>query len=60
MIVTGMFSFALKKHTDSATSTSETSENVFVFVFISFVSFRVCIYLQYFFEAVRNQTENIY
>ena len=55
-----MFSFALKKHTDSATSTSETSENVFVFVFISFVSFRVCIYLQYFFEAVRSQTENIY
>ena len=45
------------KNTNFVT-TSETSEHVFVFVLISsFVSFGVCIYLQYFFKAMRNQIE---
>ena len=43
----------LKKH-DSLTLTSETDENLYLFVFIS--SLEVCIYVQYFFDAVRNQT----
>ena len=38
---------------DSSASLSETSENIFLFVFISsFASFEVCIYA-YFFDAVR-------
>ena len=48
---------------DFSTSISETSENVYLFVFISWlVSFGVCIYIQYFFDVVRNklQTKNIY
>ena len=48
-LVEKIFSTLHKKDTDSVTSASETSENVFVFV-----SFGVYIYVQYFFEAVRN------
>ena len=44
---------------NSTTSTSEASENAYLFVFIpSRVSFGVWIYVQYFFVAVRNQTSN--
>ena len=43
----------------SATPTSETGENLCLFVFISsFVSFGVCIYVQYFLDVMRNQTLN--
>ena len=42
---------------DSSTLTSETSENLFLFVFISlFVYFGACIYVDHFFDAVENQT----
>ena len=55
------FSTLHEKNTDSATSTFEANENVFVFVFISsLVSFEVWFYVQYFGKALRNQTENIY
>ena len=40
-------------------SSISTSEKVYLFVFTSsFVSFGVCIYLQYFFDITRNQTSN--
>ena len=48
------FYFCVKKQDYS---TSETSENVYLSVFIS--SFVVCIYVQYFFDVVRNQTQRI-
>ena len=35
----------IQKREDSSTSTSETDENVFLYVLIS--SFRICIYIQY-------------
>ena len=55
----GIFNF--EKKTDSTTSASETSKNVFVFsVIFLFVSFGVYIYVQYSFKALRNQTENNY
>ena len=42
---------------NSSSSTSETSENAFLFVFmLSFVSLAVCIYLEYFFDAAKIQT----
>ena len=42
---------------DALTPTSETSENVLFFTFIpSFISFGIRIYVQYFFDAPRNQT----
>ena len=44
---------------DSSTSTSEISEKVYLFVFISSnVFFVVCIFVQYFFDAVKNQFSN--
>ena len=44
---------------DSSTSSSETSKNVFLFVFISlFVSFEVCKNMQHFFDSVRNQASD--
>ena len=44
-LLKGIFNSALQKNIDSSTSTSETSENVFLFVCIFlFVSFGVCIY----------------
>lgn len=47
------------KNIDSSISTSDTSENLFLLVFISsFVSFGVYIYIQYFFDAARNETSN--
>ena len=48
------FYFCVKKQDYS---TSETSENVYLSAFIS--SFVVCIYVQYFFDVVRNQTQRI-
>ena len=48
------FYFWIKKQNYS---TSETSENVYLSAFIS--SFVVCIYVQYFFDVVRNQTQRI-
>ena len=51
-----LFNFTLKSM-DFSTSTSEANENVFSFVFkLLFVSLGVCIYVQYFFNAVRNQS----
>ena len=51
-----LFNFTLKSM-DFPTSTSEAYENVFSFVFkLLFVSLGVCIYVQYFFNAVRNQS----
>ena len=51
-----LFNFTLKSM-DFSTSTSEAYENVFSFVFkLLFVSLGVCIYVQYFFNAVRNQS----
>ena len=51
-----LFNFFLKSM-DFSTSTSEANENVFSFVFkLLFVSLGVCIYVQYFFNAVRNQS----
>ena len=51
-----LFNFNLKSM-DFSTSTSEANENVFSFVFkLLFVSLGVCIYVQYFFNAVRNQS----
>ena len=44
-----------KKRQDFSTS-SETGENVHLFVFISL--FGICIYLQYFFDIERNQPSN--
>ena len=50
------FNFTLKSM-DSSTSTSEANKNVFFFVFkSSFVCLGVCIYVQYFFNVVRNQS----
>ena len=47
------------KNTGFSTSTSETGENKLLFVLFSyFVSFGVCICVQYFFGVVRNQTSN--
>ena len=44
----------------SSKTKSEAGETAFFFVFIpSIVSFRVNIYVQLFFVAVRNQTSNI-
>ena len=44
---------------DSSTLTSETGETVYLFTFISsFVSFGLIVYVQYFFDKVRNQTLN--
>ena len=44
---------------DSSTSTSETSENVFLLVFISsLVFFGVRIHEKYFFHKLKNQTSN--
>ena len=42
------FSLGIKKCVDSLASKSETSENV-----LPFVSFGLCIYIQYFFDAAR-------
>ena len=40
--------------------TSEKSENVYLFVFIScLVFFRVCIYIQYFFDVVRSSRPEV-
>ena len=40
-------------------SSISTSEKVYLFLFTSsFFSFGVCIYLQYFFDIIRNQTSN--
>ena len=51
-----LFNFTLKSM-DFSTSTSEANENVFSFAFkLLFVSLGVCIYVQYFFNAVRNQS----
>ena len=51
-----LFNFTLKSM-DFSTSASEANENVFSFVFkLLFVSLGVCIYVQYFFNAVRNQS----
>ena len=48
----------LKKQ-DSSTSTSETGRNACPLIYISsFVSYGVCICVQYFFDVVRNQTLN--
>ena len=44
---------------DYPTSTSDTSETVYLLAFISsFISFGVRIHLQYFFDGVRNQFSN--
>lgn len=48
----------LKRPIDYSTSTSETSQNVYIFVFISSV-FEVSIFERCFFDAVRNQTSSI-
>ena len=43
-----------------STSISETSENVYLFVFISWlVSFGVCMYIQWFFDVVINKHQTI-
>ena len=55
--------FFTRTHQNFNMTLRETSENVYLFVFISWlVSFGVCIYVQYFFDVVRNklQTINIY
>ena len=45
------------KNIDFFTSTSETDENIFIFVFISsFISFGDGIDVRYFVDVVRNQT----
>ena len=50
---------AHKENMDSSVSASETSENVFPFVFISsLASFGVCSYMQYLSGSVRNQASN--
>ena len=40
-----VFLTRIQKREDSSTSTSETDENVYLYVLIS--SFRICIYIQY-------------
>ena len=44
------------KNQDFSTSVSETSENVYLFVFISWL---VSFYTQYFFDVVRNKLQTI-
>ena len=46
----------LHKKQDSLTWESEIDENMYHFEFIS--SFEACIYVQCFFDVVRNQTSN--
>ena len=47
------FKINIRKRMDSLSSTLETSENIFLFAFIPlFVSFEICICVQYFFDAV--------
>ena len=47
------------KKQDSSTITFETGKNNYLFTFISsFASVWVCIYVQYFFDVVRNKTTN--
>ena len=55
-IVDMEFLTSIKKQ-DFLASTSNTDENIFLFVFIS--SFGVWVYVQYFFDVVRNQTIGI-
>ena len=48
---------------DSLTSTAETNENAFLLrLFHCYFTFKVCIYVQYFFHVVKIklQKENIY
>ena len=47
------FYLCIKKQ-NSSTSTSATGENIYLFVFISLHG--ACIYVQYFFDIVKNQT----
>ena len=50
----------LHEEQDFSTSISETSEIVYLFAFISWLlSFWVCIYIQYFFDMVRNKLQTI-
>ena len=61
ILVERKFLTLLQKNMDSSTSTSEANENVFSFIFkSSFVSFGVCIYVQYFCNAGRNQFSENY
>ena len=49
----------MHKKQDSSTSTSETCKNVYLLAFISsFAFFGACIYVQCFFDVVKNQTSN--
>ena len=50
----------MKKKQDFSTSVSETSENIYLFVFISWlVSFGVSIYMQYLSDVKRNKLQTI-
>ena len=54
--------FSLHKKTGLSTSIPETSENAYLLVISRLISSVVCIYIQYFFDVLRNklQTTNIY
>ena len=51
----------MKKKQGFLTSIAETSENVYLFVSLSgyLFPFLVCIYIQYFFDVVRNKLQTI-
>ena len=62
-IVDKEFWLYIKRKQDFSRSVSETSQTACLFIFNSWlVSFGVCIYMQYFFDVLRNklQAMNIY